>query len=121
MMAQAPRTTSPQPLDQEDTGLFQRLTFAGVSIVTLTEGDITHLHIGFKGTMNALFLKDPQTRLSDQRREDSPDHTCRILCDERVRRDDGQARTNAVRSSNPRIAPGREAGAAGAASNRITS
>ena len=27
-------------------------------IVTLAEGDITHLHIGFKGTMNALFLKD---------------------------------------------------------------
>jgi site-specific DNA recombinase len=24
----------------------------------LAEGDITHLHIGFKGTMNALFLKD---------------------------------------------------------------
>jgi site-specific DNA recombinase len=45
--------------DQEDTaGLFKRLTFAGVDIVTLAEGDITHLHIGFKGTMNALFLKD---------------------------------------------------------------
>jgi len=45
--------------DQEDTaGLFKRLTFAGVNIVTLAEGDITHLHIGFKGTMNALFLRD---------------------------------------------------------------
>src|SRR5438093_11458333 len=45
--------------DQEDTaGLFKRLTFAGVNIVTLAEGDITHLPIGFKGTMNALFLKD---------------------------------------------------------------
>jgi site-specific DNA recombinase len=45
--------------DQEDTaGLFKRLTFAGVKIVTLAEGDITHLHIGFKGTMNAVFLKD---------------------------------------------------------------
>ena len=45
--------------DQEDTaGLFKRLTFAGVSIVTLAEGDITHLHIGLKGTMNALFLKE---------------------------------------------------------------
>ena len=45
--------------DQEDTaGLFKRLTFVGVRIVTLAEGDITHLHIGFKGTMNALFLKD---------------------------------------------------------------
>src|SRR3984893_3249956 len=45
--------------DQEDTaGLFKRLTFAGVSIVALAEGDITHLHIGLKGTMNALFLKE---------------------------------------------------------------
>jgi DNA invertase Pin-like site-specific DNA recombinase len=45
--------------DQEDTArLFKRLTFAGVNIFTLAEGDITHLHIGFKGTMNALFLKD---------------------------------------------------------------
>ena len=45
--------------DQEDTaGLFKRLTFAGVNIVTLAEGDITHLHIGFKGTMNVLLLKD---------------------------------------------------------------
>jgi hypothetical protein len=44
--------------DQEDTaGLFKRLTFAGVNIVTLAEGDITHLHIGFKGTMNALFSR----------------------------------------------------------------
>jgi hypothetical protein len=46
--------------DQEDTaGLFTRLTFAGVNIVTLPEGDITHLHIGLKGTMNALFLAGP--------------------------------------------------------------
>jgi DNA invertase Pin-like site-specific DNA recombinase len=45
--------------DQEDTaGLFKRLTFADVNIVTLAEGDITHLHVGLKGTMNALFLKD---------------------------------------------------------------
>ena len=45
--------------DQEDTaGLFKRLTFLGVRIVTLAEGEITHLHVGFKGTMNALFLKD---------------------------------------------------------------
>ena len=38
--------------------IFKRLTFAGVNIVTLAEGDITHLHIGFKATMNALFLWD---------------------------------------------------------------
>ena len=45
--------------DQEDTaGPFKRLTFAGVNIVTLAEGDITHLPVGLNGTMNALFLKD---------------------------------------------------------------
>ena len=45
--------------DQEDiAGLFKRMTFAGVRIITLSEGDVTHLHIGLKGTMNALFLKD---------------------------------------------------------------
>jgi DNA invertase Pin-like site-specific DNA recombinase len=45
--------------DQEDTaGLFKRLTFASVGIVTLAEGDITVLHIGLKGTMNAMFLKE---------------------------------------------------------------
>jgi len=45
--------------DQEDiAGLFKRMTFAGVRIVTLSEGDVSHLHVGLKGTMNALFLKD---------------------------------------------------------------
>jgi hypothetical protein len=34
------------------------MAFSGVKIVTLSEGDITHLHVGLKGTMNALFLKD---------------------------------------------------------------
>ena len=45
--------------DQEDiAGLFKRMALAGVRIVTLSEGNVTHLHIGLKGTMNALFLKD---------------------------------------------------------------
>lgn len=45
--------------DQEDTaGLFKRLTFASVRIVTVSEGDIGHLHVGLKGTMNALYLHD---------------------------------------------------------------
>jgi site-specific DNA recombinase len=45
--------------DQEDTaGLFKRLTFAGVRIVTVSEGDIGHLHVGLKGTMNALYLHE---------------------------------------------------------------
>ncbi len=45
--------------DQEDVaGVFKRMAFADVKIVTLSEGEITHLHVGLKGTMNALFLKD---------------------------------------------------------------
>jgi DNA invertase Pin-like site-specific DNA recombinase len=45
--------------DQEDIArLFKRMRFAGVRIVTLSEGDISDLHIGLKGTMNALYLKD---------------------------------------------------------------
>jgi site-specific DNA recombinase len=45
--------------DQEDVaGLFKRLRFAGIKIITLAEGEITELHVGLKGTMNALFLKD---------------------------------------------------------------
>jgi len=45
--------------DQEDiAGLFKRLKFSGVRIVTLSEGEITELHVGLKGTMNAMFLKD---------------------------------------------------------------
>ena len=45
--------------DQEDVaGVFKRMAFADVKIITLSEGEITHLHVGLKGTMNALFLKD---------------------------------------------------------------
>ena len=45
--------------DQEDVAaLFKRLQFAGIRLVTLGEGEIGPLHIGLKGTMNALFLKD---------------------------------------------------------------
>ena len=45
--------------DQEDiAGIFKRMEFAGVKIITLSEVDISSLHIGLKGTMNALFLND---------------------------------------------------------------
>ena len=45
--------------DQENiAGLFKQLSFAGVRLVTLSEGEIGELHVGLKGTMNALFLKD---------------------------------------------------------------
>jgi site-specific DNA recombinase len=45
--------------DQEDAaGFFKRMQFADVRIMTLAEGEISELHVGLKGTMNALFLKD---------------------------------------------------------------
>jgi site-specific DNA recombinase len=45
--------------DQEDVAaLFKALTFHGVQLFTSAEGAITELHVGLKGTMNALFLKD---------------------------------------------------------------
>jgi len=47
--------------DQADVAtLYKHLRFAGVTIFTLSagEGEINELHVGLKGTMNALFLKD---------------------------------------------------------------
>ncbi|ADH88105.1 Resolvase domain protein [Ancylobacter novellus DSM 506] len=45
--------------DQEDVAaVYKRLRFAGVQLITLSEGEISELHVGLKGTMNALFLKD---------------------------------------------------------------
>jgi DNA invertase Pin-like site-specific DNA recombinase len=45
--------------DQADVAtLFKHLQFARVPLVTLAEGEISELHVGLKGTMNALFLKD---------------------------------------------------------------
>ena len=42
--------------DQADVAiLYKHFKFAGV---TLAEGGISELHVGLKGTMNALFLKD---------------------------------------------------------------
>lgn len=45
--------------DQEDiAALYKRMAFHSVPIITVGEGEISELHIGLKGTMNALFLKD---------------------------------------------------------------
>ena len=44
--------------DQEDVAhLYKQLTFAGVRLLTLSEGWISELHIGLSGTMGALYLK----------------------------------------------------------------
>lgn len=45
--------------DQEDiAAIFKRLSFCKVNMYTLSDGLINELHIGLKGTMSALFLKD---------------------------------------------------------------
>ena len=45
--------------DQEGTArLFNQLKFARVRIFTVSEGEIGPLHVGLKGTMNALYLDD---------------------------------------------------------------
>ena len=45
--------------DQEDVaGLYKLLQFRSIQLITVGEGLISELHIGLKGTMNALFIKD---------------------------------------------------------------
>lgn len=45
--------------DQEDVAaLYKRFQYYGVKLVTVAEGEVNELHVGLKGTMNALFLKD---------------------------------------------------------------
>ncbi len=45
--------------DQEHiAGFFKQASFAGARIVTLAEGEVSELHVGLKGTMGALYLKD---------------------------------------------------------------
>jgi resolvase-like protein len=56
MLAEALDRVSRNQADVEI--LFKLLRFASVQIVTLSEGEITELHVGLKGTVNAMFLKD---------------------------------------------------------------
>ena len=45
--------------DQADVAqLYKRLSFHDVRIITTSEGEINELHVGLKGTMNQMFLKD---------------------------------------------------------------
>jgi len=45
--------------DQEHVAHFyKQCQFARVRVVTLAEGEISELHVGLRGTMSALFLKD---------------------------------------------------------------
>jgi DNA invertase Pin-like site-specific DNA recombinase len=45
--------------DQADVAtLYKLLAFCGIRFFTVAEGEISELHVGLKGTMNALYLKD---------------------------------------------------------------
>jgi site-specific DNA recombinase len=45
--------------DQEHIAAFyKQMSFLGIPLITLAEGEISELHIGLKGTMSALYLKD---------------------------------------------------------------
>ncbi|NDW46697.1 recombinase family protein [Ruegeria sp. PrR005] len=45
--------------DQEHiASFFKQMRFQDIPIVTIAEGEISELHIGLKGTMSSLFLKD---------------------------------------------------------------
>ena len=45
--------------DQEGiAGIYKRLNYRGIRLFTIADGEVDELHIGLKGTMSALFLKD---------------------------------------------------------------
>ena len=45
--------------DQEDVAaIWKRIVFAGAKLVTISEGEIGELQVGFTGTMSAMFLKN---------------------------------------------------------------
>jgi len=45
--------------DQEHVAaLYKQLSFQGVLLLTIGEGEISELHVGLKGAMSALYLKD---------------------------------------------------------------
>ena len=45
--------------DQEHIAAFyKQMKYLGIPVVTIAEGEISEIHIGLKGTMSALFIKD---------------------------------------------------------------
>jgi site-specific DNA recombinase len=42
----------------DDATIYKRLSFHGVRIISLSDCEISELHVGLKGTMYQLFLKD---------------------------------------------------------------
>jgi site-specific DNA recombinase len=43
--------------------IYQRLEFAGVRIFTLSENEVSEIHIGLLGTMNALYVKELKNKI----------------------------------------------------------
>ena len=48
---------------KDTAAIYETLGYYGVTIWTAHEGRITELHVGFKGTMNALYLKDMREKV----------------------------------------------------------
>lgn len=49
---------------QKDTaGIHEEFEFLGVQLITLSEGRVDELHIGFKGTINAVFLRELKMKI----------------------------------------------------------
>jgi site-specific DNA recombinase len=45
--------------DQEHiSGFFKQMQYRGIRIVTVSQGDVSEIHIGFNGVISAMFLKD---------------------------------------------------------------
>lgn len=45
--------------DQEDIAhIYKRMQFRSIPLINLSEGEVSELHVGLKGTMGALYLKD---------------------------------------------------------------
>ncbi|WP_183267562.1 recombinase family protein [Acidocella aromatica] len=45
--------------DQEDTArIFKQLTFLGIKLCTIADGEVNEMHVGLKSTLNTLYLKD---------------------------------------------------------------
>jgi DNA invertase Pin-like site-specific DNA recombinase len=45
--------------DQEHiSGFFKQMQYRGIRIVTVSQGDVSEMHIGFNGVISAMFLKD---------------------------------------------------------------
>ncbi|MEO9629637.1 MAG: recombinase family protein [Sulfitobacter sp.] len=45
--------------DQEHiSGFFKQMQYRGIRIVTVSQGDVSEMHIGFNGVLSAMFLKD---------------------------------------------------------------